>query len=48
MVEIIEERSNIDGELGQVKAQRRELDALLKTSKRREQELENENESLNS
>jgi hypothetical protein len=46
MVEIIEERSSIENELGQVKAQKREVSALYKTSKRRETELEQEIESL--
>ena len=40
MVEIIEERSGIENELNQLKVQKREASALMKTSKRREQELE--------
>ncbi len=47
MVELIEERTGIEGELGQLKAQKREMSALLKTGKRRETELEQEIETIN-
>ena len=47
MVELIEERTGIESELGQLKAQKREMSALLKTGKRRETELEQEIETIN-
>lgn len=47
MVELIEERTGIENELGQLKAQKREMSALLKTGKRRETELEQAIETKN-
>lgn len=47
MVELIEERTGIESEIGQLKAQKREMSALLKTGKRRETELEQEIETIN-